>query len=209
MSHPLLDASRCDEPPARFLEAVGTLFAVFGQQDSGNVSYGVLVGEQRFFVKTAGDPGDTAHYLSHQGRVALLRNAIELHAGTQHPALIPLLHVLESPYGPMLVYPWFVGELVGARSAERDDPRSSFQRFRALPPGEIAACLDALYDLHAQLGVAGWVAHDLYDRCLMYEFARRRLGVIDLDTYQRSPFVNTMGRMFGSTRFMAPEEFQR
>jgi serine/threonine-protein kinase len=30
--------------------------------------------------------------------------------------------------------------------------------------------------------------------------------VIDLDTYRRGPYRNTMGRMFGSTRFMAPEE---
>lgn len=33
--------------------------------------------------------------------------------------------------------------------------------------------------------------------------------MIDLDTYSRGPVVNTMGRMFGSTRFMAPEEFAR
>ena len=32
--------------------------------------------------------------------------------------------------------------------------------------------------------------------------------VIDLDMYSRGPFTNTMGRMFGSTRFMAPEEFE-
>jgi len=32
--------------------------------------------------------------------------------------------------------------------------------------------------------------------------------VIDLDAYRRGPGTNTMGRMFGSTRFMAPEEFE-
>ncbi len=29
---------------------------------------------------------------------------------------------------------------------------------------------------------------------------------MDLDNYRDAPFTNTMGRMFGSTRFMAPEE---
>ena len=29
------------------------------------------------------------------------------------------------------------------------------------------------------------------------------------DMYRESPFVNEMGRMFGSSRFMAPEEFER
>jgi serine/threonine-protein kinase len=32
------------------------------------------------------------------------------------------------------------------------------------------------------------------------------MHVVDLDTYHQGPFPNTMGRMFGSTRFMAPEE---
>ena len=31
---------------------------------------------------------------------------------------------------------------------------------------------------------------------------------VDLDTYRRGPSVNEVGRMFGSTRFMAPEEFE-
>ena len=34
--------------------------------------------------------------------------------------------------------------------------------------------------------------------------------MIDLDCYHRGgPFENVVGRMYGSTRFMAPEEFQR
>src|SRR5262249_2772191 len=35
-----------------------------------------------------------------------------------------------------------------------------------------------------------------------------RLGVVDLDMYNEGPFPNRMGRMFGSTRFMSPEEFE-
>ena len=41
---------------------------------------------------------------------------------------------------------------------------------------------------------------------MLYDFPTRLLTVMDLDTYHRGPFRNTMGRMFGSTRFMAPEE---
>ena len=32
--------------------------------------------------------------------------------------------------------------------------------------------------------------------------------VVDLDHYQLGAFSNEMGRMFGSSRFMAPEEFE-
>ena len=51
------------------------------------------------------------------------------------------------------------------------------------------------------------MACDLYDGSLIVA-PDDRLTVIDLDTYHRGPFTNTMGRMFGSDRFMAPEEHE-
>jgi len=44
---------------------------------------------------------------------------------------------------------------------------------------------------------------------MIYDFARRKISLIDLDNYSQGPFVNEMGRLVGSTRFMAPEEFER
>lgn len=49
----------------------------------------------------------------------------------------------------------------------------------------------------------------LYDGCLLYDFTTKRLAVFDLDHYRQGPYENTVGRVFGSTRFMAPEEFER
>src|SRR5215510_14568471 len=43
---------------------------------------------------------------------------------------------------------------------------------------------------------------------MIYDFATQTLRLIDLDNYCDRPFINEMGRMFGSTRFMAPEEFE-
>ena len=187
----------------------GEAFATFATQDSGNVSYGVRIGERRYFVKTAGRVDDPAPPLDHAARVALLRNAVVIARSSTHRAL-PVLHqVIESPAGPLLFYDWFDGELLGVPSARRDDAASSFQRFRALPAPAIAEALTTIYELHAELARAGWVAVDFYDGGLMYDFTSHELRVIDLDMYHPGPFTNTMGRMFGSTRFMAPEELER
>jgi serine/threonine protein kinase len=210
MSHPLSDHTAIDQPPSEYLRSVGTVFAEFGRQtqDSGNVSYGVQVGDERFFVKTAGLVDDPRPFLDHPARVALLRNAVRLSASVTHP-LLPRLHgVIESPDGPLLVYPWLDGELLGVAREQRDDPRSAFQRFRALPASTIQVHLDALYDLHAALARAGWVAVDFYDGSLLYDFAAGRLWAVDLDMYRDAPFRNEMGEMFGSSRFMAPEEVE-
>jgi len=206
--HPLTDRSRIDEPPLAHLTRVGEVFATFDRQDSGNVSYGVRVGDDRYFVKTAGDPADSTPYLDLAGRVALLRNAATLADRVRHRALAALESVVESPTGPMLVYRWADGDLVGTDRGQRDDPASAFQRFRALTVAEIEATLDTVYDAHVALAADGWVAADLYDGCLIYDFGTRRVTVMDLDTYHQGPFTNRMGRMFGSDRFMSPEEFR-
>lgn len=204
-----------DEHPSAFLARHGEVFAVFDarSQDSGNESYGLQVNGEQYFVKTAGDDarpedGDPVPYLDHAGRVALLRNAIDLATSTGHPALAPFLAVIESPIGPMLVYRWVEGDLIHVPSARREDPASSYRRFAALPAHDLLAAFDQLIDLHHVLAADGWVAQDLYDGCLIYDFGARRLTVVDVDTYHRGPVVNSMGRMFGSSRFMSPEEFE-
>ncbi|MFN8635301.1 MAG: serine/threonine protein kinase [Chloroflexota bacterium] len=206
----MLDRDAVDLPAEHFLHSVGTVFAEFGAltQDSGNVSYGVQIGARRYFVKTAGRPDDPHPVLDHAARVALLRNAVRLRQSCEHAALPDLYRVVESPTGPMLIYEWLDGELLRSPRAERDDPASAFQRFRSLPAHTILSCLDIVYDLHDRLARAGWIAVDFYDGCLIYDFATGRLGVVDLDTYAPGPFRNSMGRMFGSTRFMAPEEHE-
>jgi serine/threonine-protein kinase len=210
MGNALLDRAVISEPPGRYLRSVGTVFAEFGErtQDSGNVSYGVAVAGNRYFVKTAGDPNDPGPVLDHPARVVLLRNAVRLSESCRHPLLPRLYRVVESLCGPLLVYEWLEGELLGTPRAGRDDPRSAFQRFRSLPAATIHECLDAVFDLHDDLARAGWIAVDFYDGCLIYDFASGRLGVVDLDMYRDGPFRNPTGRMFGSTRFMAPEEFE-
>lgn len=210
MPRTLLDCNVINEPLEQYLRAVGTVFAEFGDltQDSGNVSYGVRVAAERYFVKTAGRPDDPHPFLKHPARGALLGNAARLAASCRHPALPRLYRVIESPAGPVLVYQWLDGELLGVPRARRDDPESSFQRFRGLPAATIQSCLDTVFDLHNELAGLGWIAVDFYDGCLIYDFASGRLGIVDLDTYSAGPFRNEMGCLFGSTRFMAPEEFE-
>src|SRR5690606_15429825 len=111
------------------------------------------------------------------------------------------------PHGPMLVYDWADGELLHVHRSRRTDPALAYQRFRALPVATIVTALDTIMDVHDLLGAAGEVAGDFYDGCLLYDFATGRLSLIDLDNYQPGPYRNDMGRMFGSSRFMAPEEF--
>src|SRR5262245_32892554 len=190
MSNPLLDRDVINEPPLQFLRSAGTVFAEFLTQDSGNVSYGVHMGAGRYFVKTPGEPDDARPFLKHPARVDLLRNAARLSTGCPHLSLPPLYRVIESPSGPLLVYQWLDGELIGVPGNRRDDLKSSFQRFRRLPAATILGCLDTVFDLHNKLSILGWIAVDFYDGSLIYDFESGNLGVVDLDNYRQGSFIN-------------------
>jgi serine/threonine protein kinase len=210
MDHSLIKIQMIAQFPGDFLKSIGQVFAVFDErtQDSGNISYGVQSGDRRYFVKTAGMPENSKSHLPHEQRVALLRNAISFRRRVDHHALPELLNVIESPYGPMLVYEWVPGELLGVERSRRADPATSFQRFRALPLSDLLAGLNVVFDFHRSAAELGWVAVDFYDGAMIYDFATQVMRLIDLDNYRDRPFTNEMGRMFGSTRFMAPEEFE-
>lgn len=217
-----LTTTTIHETPADYVARYGRIEAEFSHltQDSGNVSWIVEAPEGRLFIKTAGTDappprGAATPYFDRAGRIAGLRNAVALARSCDHPALPALLNVIETPIGPMLVYTAVAGELVGvtnragvSRDELRNEPASAYQRFAQLPAANQLAIFDTLIDLHRRLTDAGWVALDLYDGCLIVDFDTLELHVVDLDEYRRGPSRNDMGRMFGSTRFMAPEEFE-
>jgi hypothetical protein len=187
----------------RFLAGQGQIFAVFPHQDSGCRSYGVEAGGDRYFVKT-----------SIEARaVASLRRAMVVHGAVRHVAIIPLLGTASTETGLLLAYPWVAGEvLYGAPAtgrAKRLDPSGPHARLRALPVSEIIAALDAIFDAHLALAAGGFVAVDLYDGCVIYDFAAQRVWLCDLAEYRRGPFLVPGERLPGSTRFMAPEELRR
>lgn len=207
----LLTATSTGQSAAELVTGAGDVRRTFDHrtQDSGNVSWLVDTHAGLLFAKSAGPveplPGVAAPYLDHAGRVALLDNAVELARSCDHPALAGLRNVVTTATGPVLVYDAAPGELVRVPRDQRDDPASAYQRFARLPGERLLSVLDQLIDLHVALAERGWVACDLYEGCLIVA-PDDRLTVVDLDTYRRGSFTNTMGLMFGSERFMAPEE---
>jgi serine/threonine protein kinase len=182
---------------------LGEVFAEFTMQDSGCLSYGVVVDGRRLFVK-APTSADAA---------ASLRRAMAVHAAVAHPAIVPLLDTVATDAGPALVYPWVDGKvLYGAPAggrAQRLEPGGPYARFRALPVAAVLAAIEAISDAHLAVAAAEFVSVDLYDGCFLYDFDAGRMWICDLDEYRPGPFTVDADRLPGSTRFMAPEEFQR
>ncbi len=177
----------------------GTVHAVFDRQDSGCVSYGIEAEGRRWFVKIA--------RTEHARRS--LRNAVEFHRAVRHEAIVPLTAVLDDTDADVtLVYPWMAGDVLNRATVEGAD-RSTLRRFQRLPVREIEAAISSILAAHHRVAEAGFVAVDLYDGSLLYDFTGARMRLIDLDEYRPGPFVLEAERLPGSRRYMAPEELRR
>ena len=197
--HPLLDISEIDIDIKAYLKQVGEITYRFPEHDSRCQSFRAVVGSQHWFVKHGNTPQT----------IAWLKQAIRFHAAVQHEALPQLHNAFTTPDGFTLVYNWVDGE--GLRP-ERELSESEIHprdRFCALPVSEITVALNVIYDVHILIEKRGFIAEDFYDGCIIYNFENKQIYLYDFDQYHPAPFINDRGRLYGSRRFMAPEEFQK
>lgn len=186
-----------------WLQSAGKVFRVFDGQDSGLVSYGLEVPGGKWFVK----------YADREPQISHLRNAEAFNSVVKSKYMPRPLGSLNLASGYALVYEWVDGEVLYSPEfrgqSGRDNPLSPYYRFVHLPVSAIIDVLNAVYELHAEIESKGFVAVDFYDGCIIYDFSRHRVHFCDFDHYAKGPFVLATDRLFGSSRFMAPEESVR
>jgi hypothetical protein len=185
-----------------FAERCGEVFVSFESQDSGCVSYGVDAGPRRWFLKAPAT--DIAR--------ERLASVLEFHRSVRHAVIVRPVEVVEVDGVPVLRFPWVDGETLYHATTNRsgpdvrNGPDAPHARFRRLPVDQIIWAIDAVFSAHVEIAREGFVAIDLYDGCLHYDFERRRMRLIDLDEYRPGP-VRVPGSLLpGSTRFRSPEE---
>ena len=183
-----------------WLKKYGTVFRVWDQQPSGNLCFGVDGPWGKLFVKYAG-----AHTLHFEGSPAeaayILQQAMPLYEA-KHPALVNLLAHGAVNNGYAAVFAWQEGFIL--REGPDMEHKAQLQK---LPLWQILSMLDGIIDLHVLLAEKGYVAVDFYDGNLLVNPQTGQMVLCDADLYRKKPVVNDRGRMFGSARFMAPEEF--
>lgn len=184
-----------------FLKEYGRAFRVFDDQDSGNICFGTEKNGQRYFVKFAGArtarcPGEPAE------AVERLKASMPVYRDLCHPNLIRLIEAGDMGGGFGMVFRWAEGDCIGRMYPE------SHARFMALPLSARLEVFDRVLDFLAYVHSRGYLAVDFYDGSIMYDFASGRTTVCDADFFVKKPYINSMGRMWGSSKFMSPEEFQ-
>ena len=85
----------------------------------------------------------------------------------------------------------------------------SHRIFMALPLQDRLAVFKEVLSFFEYTASRGYVAVDFYDGSVLYDFKNKKTTVCDIDFFQNQPYVNPMERLWGSSRFQAPEEYQQ
>lgn len=195
-----------------WLTKLGTVFAIFDQQDSGNLSFGVEKDGHKKFIKYAG-----AQTIAYEGTtndaIERLKNSVTIYEELKHDSLIRLIEHFPVQSGYVLIFDWFDGECLHSHWSfpppeKYKNPNSPFLKFKHLSVKERIQSLNSIFSFHTYVEKKNYVAIDFYDGSILYNFSTNETKICDIDLYSKKPYINKMGRLWGSSRFMAPEEFE-
>ena len=183
-----------------FLSEYGEVFAVFDKQDSGYLCLGVSNENEKSFLKLAGSSTVRSNVTTDDA-IARLKSTVSIYQDLCHPTLINMIEHKHIKDGFLTVFEWFDGECMGKQY-------HSFDKFLALPLEMKFNIYKEIVRFHIHANKCGYIAIDFYDGCIMYDFVSEETRICDVELYTRKPVINTMGRMWGSSRYMSPEEYQ-
>ncbi|MCH5321210.1 MAG: protein kinase [Eubacterium sp.] len=184
-----------------FLSEYGKVFKVFDDQDSGNICFGTEKDGEKYFIKFAG--AKTSEYEGKASEaVDRLKATVQIYENLKHKNLIEYIESKEFGNGFAMIFKWANGECMGRMYPQ------SHREFMSLP-NEIKLNVFAdIMDFMEYIAEQNYVAIDFYDGSIMYDNERQKTTICDIDFFRKSPTVNDMGRMWGSSLFMSPEEYE-
>lgn len=189
------------------------VFDIFDQQDSGNISFGIIEDGERYFIKYAG-----ARNLEYTGElheaIQRLKDAEKVYQDINHPLLTQFLESFQTEQGYGLKFKWVDGECMHNHwdftpFEKYNSPDSPFVKLRNLPLRRRVEILSRIYEFATSVEANGYVMIDFYDGSILYNFMNDELSICDIDFFRKAPIVNDIGENFwGSSRYKAPEEYQ-
>ncbi len=163
-----------------FLSEYGKVFKVFDDQDSGNICFGTEKDGEKYLIKFTG--AKTAEYDGNPADAVIrLKSTVPIYENLKHKNLIEYISSREIGNGFAMIFKWADGECMGRMYPE------SHRRFMSLSNEIKLKVFGDILDFLKYTAEENFVAIDFYDGSIMYD----------------------LGRMWGSSIFMSPEEFSK
>lgn len=176
------------------------MFKVFDDQDSGNICFGVQNEDKKYFIKFAGAPTERANCLA-ETAIHNLRTALVVYRDLYHENLIKLIDDEEIGCGLAAIFEWVDAECMGKMYYSLSRQNLCIYHWNR-------SSKYLMKFFHAHVAKQDYIAIDFYGGSIMYDFNNNKTVICDIDFYAKAPYINNMGRMWGKSRFISPEEYK-
>jgi serine/threonine-protein kinase len=183
-----------------YIADTGTIIASFLTQDSGNTCHVVDTGTGMRWLKILNLT---------QTPLEDCTALVEFYNSLRSELIPTNWNLVRLEDGCLLECDAVQGEVLRSADEDRSDPASAYQRFQRLPAPDRLDVFQAILKLFVEIESTGIIVEDFYDGCIIHDFTSGHTHVCDLDHIHHGPYVLRKDRQFGSSRFMAPEEYQR
>lgn len=196
-----------------WLKDLGTVFAVFDANDSGNISFGVENDGKKYFVKYAG--AKTKEYDGDvKDAIDNLEQAIKVYEDLRHKHVIQFIRKIELSKGIAAVFEWTEGECLFAHWTfdkwdRYTNPNSPYYKYKQLSVKKRLKSFETIFEFLLFVESRDYVAVDFYDGSILYDFDTDTTTICDIDFFHKKPMINNKGdNYWGSRRMKAPEEYE-
>ena len=183
-----------------YLAELGEPFEVFLKQDSGNQGYSFRTAAGAIWVKVLN---------LEQTPLADVQAVIDFYDGLKSRLIPRNWRLVNLEDGSLMEHDWVPGRVLRSPEEDWNSASSTYQQFMQLPIEIRSQVYDEIVHLFLEIEGQGIIIEDFYDGCILYDFERGQAHVCDLDHIHHGAYFLTKERQYGSTRFMAPEEFQK
>ena len=196
-----------ESEPIELAQTLGKVFWSSQNKESGFSYFGIKSQKNSYFAKSISGKSSYQEKATPWPSLAQqIRNGFQVAKELNSSLSARPVSLFETNTGPMSVFEWIEGENLYQEAKIRSASTSATVRFLSLPSEKLKDCFTRILKVHSRLDHLGWIAGDLYDGSLIYDFSRDKIFVIDFDYYHKGSFENSIGILPGSSRFRAPEE---
>lgn len=195
-----------------WLNNLGETFCVFDENDSGNISFGIINENKKYFVKYAG--AKTKEYEGDiQAAIDNLTHSIAIYKDLEQKDLIRFIKVIKTPSGLATIFEWFEGDCLFAHWTfgkwdRYTSPNSPYYKYKNLSLEKRLKSIETIFEFLTFVEEKNYVAVDFYDGSILYDFENDITKICDIDFFRKKPTINDVGEDYwGSRRMKAPEEY--
>lgn len=193
-----------------WLNKYGKVFSVIDETGSGCISFGIEKDNIKYFFKIAGAKTVEAE-ISEEESIKLLKEAVIKYKEIKHENLIKYIDSFDYKEFFVVIYEYAEGLCLfdhwnfdRYNITKEITPMMKFKMLSVEKRLEVAKKLFSFFETFI---AAGYVAVDLYDSSILYNFENDEVTFCDIDLFRKLPSRNDLGKdYYGTKRLKAPEE---